>query len=386
MASGTFNVAVKTDGLIWSQELPTSAVTGHPYLDHVAALAIFNKTSSNKILRIKAVAVNNIASVTVTATSTIVATRITALTGGDAITPISLDSNNAALPSQVSCVTEPATVTTTGSSLLRVNSLPALSTTQALGFMASSRGSHHRLGSGQLYQHRDPTNDSQMITLREGEGIALSPESSNCNYPHGRFVSFWVRNSSSGACYIYSAKVSTSNLPLMALLNGSGSGVVLQVFNIEWTEFGENLIRQISLEGIDSADLSTCGEALTPVSLDSTNSLSGSILVYKNASVKTGGANDGAMIVIPQRKRIVGPSPSTGPGLTTNIPVSITPNYIFKSSAPDYDIILREGKGIGVFLRNPGNIGRFDLNVTFVQEDVSGAGGSPVTTAYAWVG
>ena len=49
----TFTVQDADDRHVFSPELPNTAVTGHPYLEHVAPLALFNPSGSGKTVRVR---------------------------------------------------------------------------------------------------------------------------------------------------------------------------------------------------------------------------------------------------------------------------------------------------------------------------------------------
>lgn len=367
----TFTINQRNDGMEWSQEMPNTAVTGHPYLDHIAALALFNKTGSGKVLKVKQIAITPYSSINVSTPSQFEFYRITALTGGESLTASKLDSNNANLPSQVSLVKYPATVTTSGATVARRSALPLQNMTRALGSLASARGSHSKLGNGQVFRWMDDaTAQTQKMTLREGEGFCVRPGAGNNSNPTEWMVSMWIRVVSTGACYVVSDRVYNSELATLAILNGSGSGIVLEVFNVEVYEAGTDEPTLFSVEGIDGADLDTCGTTLTPLGHDSVDSLSASILAIKNARVKSGGANDGVLIAVPRRKAMAGVSQQAG-GVAT-VPRGITPNWIV-TFHEGFEMVIREGKGIALMQRTPGKIGRFEVQITFTEDSALGS-------------
>lgn len=374
----TFTLQKLSEGMEWSQEMsPVVMVAEHPYLDHIAALAVFNVTGSGKVVKIKEVCINPVSSINIASTilGGAIVQKITALTGGETVAPTKLDSNNATLPAQVSTVKYPSATTLTGSPILRVALFPTFNVTRVLSAMASASGSHSRIGPGQLLRWGDATtSQTQKITLREGEGIVLGMNGGNNALPIEYNVALWIRNQSSGACYQIRERVFSSELGMLAVLNGSGSGVILEIFNIELIEAGTDDMASFTVEGIDLADISN-GENVTPVSHDSTNTLPADIRCIRNAHVKSAGFNEGVKIAIPQRRRVAMVTYQQG-GVATP-PVSILKNPLFRAQE-GYEMVLREGKGIGIFKRTTGGVGRFDIAITFT---IDGALGSVVFPA-----
>lgn len=383
----TFRICETTTGLEWS--IPRSdkvvVLSDHPYLKHIAAISIFNKTGSGKIARIKSVSINTL-SVLDNKNSLLQVVfefyRITAVTGGIAIPVVKLDQNNADLPSDLLILSSPNSVSITGSLLQRQASFPCLNETRPLGFLAAANGSHNKtFGTGQIYQHRDPTNQRQKIVLRSGEGFTIRTMTPNFGVTAELIFSLWIRNVASGACYlIYTREYSKAN-NIIAILNQNVTAV-FEIFNIEIYEVGLDSPTLFSLEGIDGSDVETNGSEIIVCEMAPTEDspiLSKDIVCYKNAVVQTGGTNEGALIVIPERKRILGTSPGLG-GQTINIPISIKQNYLFLSKHIDEDIVLREGKGIALMQRNGGKIGEQEIVIEFTQED-----SCPVTPSTGYV-
>ncbi len=107
----TFRLRDEVKEWTFSIEMPTTAVTGHPYLTHVSTLAVFNKTGSGKLVRVRQIKAERLlAQTTATAVGTNIALqRITAHTVTDEIMPAyTIDTNNASLPSQVVMCRRPA--------------------------------------------------------------------------------------------------------------------------------------------------------------------------------------------------------------------------------------------------------------------------------------
>jgi len=354
----TFTVQDADDRRLFSQELPNTAVTGHPYLEHVAPLALFNPTGSGVTVRVRRAEVMPLMAQTTTTPGNYDLYRITAHTGtDDAIAAMKLDSNNAALPSQVVLARRPATVTTSGSQWDGASAIPLANDTRAMGYGFAATPWAQR-----LHRQDATTAERQRMTLREGEGIAVSLNNLT-GLVYSFMVTLTVRVAATGACHTYTFPVTPAVLPLFSLLNGSGSGVVLEVVSLAYQEIGTDVIPQIALEPIDGIG---DGDTLTPVPLDSTASI-GTIVAKRNAKILMRGAKHGALISVPHEQWQVPVGFGTGPGLA-----NLTSDFPFFRQAKPYpnelDIVLREGEGIAITYKNAGSLGRMRHVITFTMD------------------
>lgn len=359
----TFTVRDGDDRHLFSQELPNTAVTGHPYLEHVAPLALFNPTGSGKIVRVRRADVMPLMAQTTTTPGNYDLYRITAHTGtDDAIAAMKLDSNNAALPAAVVLARRPATVTTSGSQWDGASAIPLANDTRALSYAFAATPWAKRL------RRRDAvTGQVQHCTLREGEGIAVSMNAV-CGLVYRFMVALTVRVAATGACHTYTFPVTPTGLPIFSLLNGSGSGVVLEVCELTYQAIGTDVLPQIALEPIDGIG---DGDTLTPVSHDSTASL-GAVIVRHNCKILMRGAKSGALISVPHEQWQVSVGFGSGPGLanrTSDLP------YFRKNQpyAGELDIVLREGEGLAITYKNAGSLGRMQHSFTFTVDAGGGA-------------
>jgi len=354
----TFVVQDEDDKHMFSQELPNTAVTGHPYLEHVAPMAIFNPTGSGKTVRIRRIEhLPQMAQNSVTV-GTFDLTRITAHTGtGDAIEAESLDSSNVALPSQVVCARRPATITTTGTPLEVRKGNPFANDTRVLG------GVFALPALSWIVRRWDATTpELQRITLREGQGIAVTLNDVT-GYVWRLMVVVTVRVVSTGACYVYQVPVTPMVLPMLSILNGSGSGVVLEVVNVSFREIGTDVMPQIAVEPIDGIG---DGDTLTPVALDSTADI-GAVIVRHNCKIRMRGSKYGALISIPHQDWINPGVFGVGPGLS-NLTGNAGRFNPAKPYANEFDTVLREGEGIAVTYKNAGSLGRMSHRITFTVD------------------
>lgn len=189
--------------------------------------------------------------------------RISAAVDGTAAIFQKHDTASADLPSQVSFSINPTSVTIV-STQRRVADQPNLvATTLQLG--QKTQGITSRLASSALLGGVDSS--IQSIVLREGEGIALTQTSPS--FPHKFYIRVIITNISSGETYkigTLEADYGNVNDAIFSLVNGSGSGVVLDVRTIFSIELGSGESADFRLAYIDGVN---GGTSLTPVAMDS---------------------------------------------------------------------------------------------------------------------
>jgi hypothetical protein len=169
--------------------------------------------------------------------------RISAVNGERVavITPTPHSTGNGALPSQVSLVTRPDSVTETG--VVRSwTPCDALMNGQA-GYAPSARmpsaSSSGFPGQSELLAQRYDT-DAQPVILREGEGLALLKTEADLPAARRYMVTFTVV--ATGETFTADFATSTRGAPdgvSWALFNATGSGVVLEVRSVENIDNGE---------------------------------------------------------------------------------------------------------------------------------------------------
>lgn len=236
-----------------------------PLTDGLAAL--FNN-STNPCITLE---INNISILpsggqnTATSANALDLYRITDLSTGtdsETITPLKHDTNSSDLPSQVLCIANPLSATTTD--LIRQKlelanySITTANASQA-AMMYGLNNAYKTLNTSGLLHFFTDTNLENII-LREGEGFALFQ--SAFGLAHSMTINVIIRNISSGATYTIRSKgCGTARIlskPIFGILNGSGSGVTLslQIFQIpsegEATSISTN--RLVMIEGYDGGD------------------------------------------------------------------------------------------------------------------------------------
>ncbi len=356
----------------FSQELPTSAVTGHPYLTHAAILGILNGKGSGRILRVRSIRIDGIVGRTVATNTNFSLQTVSAVTSsGTTATAFALDSNNAALPSQVVCYTNPAAVTTTN---VVIDDAANLAMTSMVTALRSFNKQAVPLRSRVRWWDAT-TAETQKIVLREGQGLACHTNSAASNNFRAEF-NVMVREATSGACYMFKVNAAATGYPIWALLNGSGSGVVLEVLWVTLGEIADDSVPQFTVEQVDGLN-DTSGSAVTPFAFDSTSSLPSQVLVRERCTVLTEGAKHGAFIAIPQRQWTQGAFSGTGPALATAVNAKRNEQWgaspFTRGYSSDVDWVLREGDGIAVFQRNAGSLGAWRIGLWLTHESSLGS-------------
>lgn len=221
--------------------------------------------------------------------------RLTALAGGEKLTVVKHDTNSATLPSQVAVVKHPDTVTMTDY-ISGPGQLAGIKYVGPTIFRQRFGAARDGLVAG-WFRSRG---NIQPIVLREGQGIAWTQSFGVRVHTH--YGTIFIRNQASGATYTAFARpLPTGEQDAMiAVFNGVGSGVILEVLWIESHDVGymaENTVEDTQLsEGnshtstagyrvVKCSDLLD-GEAVTPVAMDTNNSALGSgITCLKNPIV-----------------------------------------------------------------------------------------------------
>lgn len=219
---------------------------------------------------------------------------ISALTGGDDLATIKHDENESDLPSQVAIVRYPDAVTSTAT-WRRVVDCPQAGTFQTAGSMTAAR-LDTSIGSGgdlSSMMRIGGTGDMQPIVLREGEGLAIVQ--SQIGIAHGMFaLSGQVIVQGTGASHNFSSgpivNESTDNDPLLAVFNGSGSGVVLEIRGLRYRELAGGLaatqvpvvgMRLMLSSGVDSIPSSMAEDVTSSLlPLDSMNPSVPGVKIY----------------------------------------------------------------------------------------------------------
>ena len=168
--------------------------------------------------------------------------RITAMSGGESIAPVKHDTNSADLPAAVLVRLRPSVTDT--STFRALGDTPGLLHQTALGAMVGGMVGGMRPGAdldaSRLF---GAIGDSgvQRIVLNPGEGAAIM-EAENHTCPHLQMGEIIFRNQATGATYAVAtsdmATREAGGFAALAVFNGSGSGVVLEVIYVGLPDMG----------------------------------------------------------------------------------------------------------------------------------------------------
>ncbi len=213
--------------------------------------------------------------------------RITALSGGDAVTPILMDTADAALPAQVLIRNDPDSVTATDV-FRRIADAPAYSSTIANTQFSSrtyggSMVTHQKSHMADIWRGGESV-DVEPIILREGQGIGIFQDAYGTQ--HSMQTAAVVTNTATGATYICrSADLSTDrrlNEATFGIFNGSGSGIVLAVRLWVLPMDGDAVVLpQLRLCRI--AGVALGGDTVTPIRPDTSKSVPSALRVVSGS-------------------------------------------------------------------------------------------------------
>lgn len=381
---GTYTISSGRDFRPGITEAPYTAVAGHPDLTGLcAALAIFNRAGSGKKVTVNEIFFRDISGPNSTALTNIDFNIITAYTGGEnIITPRKNDSSNDSLPSQVVAVEDAATITATAVPFRRIVNIPFFSASQsALNRPGTLFPGNTRDGmspANMMYFNFQNSSAVQGIILREGEGFAILPKS-NLVYQAVRYKAIIkFRKVSNNHCYSISEIFMTQgNAVPIVLFNGSGSGVVLEIYQVDLIDVGINTTPYLfSVERIEGIDTESYVENSVIASLDGANeSLTGLVDYKVECPVTKAGYKSGALMAQPILRRDW--QTSLGCGISTTNYMNFGSGSASFLIRPDTvsNIILNEGEGIAVFKRVPSAVGKSSIKLTFTV--------TPESSAYA---
>jgi hypothetical protein len=209
--------------------------------------------------------------------------RITALSGGDSVTPIRMDTADAALPAQVLVRNNPDTATATDI-FRRIADAPTYSLTTANSQFSSrtyggSMTSHQKSHFADIFRGGESANVEPII-LREGEGVGLFQDAYGSQ--HSMQTAAVVTDTATGATYICRSTDLSTDRRLgesnFAIFNGTGSGVVLAVRLWVLPIDGEAVLTP-GLRLCRIAGLALGGDTVTPIRPDTSKSVPSALQV-----------------------------------------------------------------------------------------------------------
>lgn len=369
------------EGVTTAALLPTlGGNPGLPVVEGVSPFAVFNTPGSGCVVNILDIELIETQGRTTTGTNfQFDFARCSALTGGDDVDVIQLDSNATPLPSQVLVREVVGGYTPVGATLRRMLDLPQLNSTRAMPYPvwrgAAASGTNDRL-------YGASNTDVQGQILREGEGTVILTTAGTGKEPFPLAVC--VLFSVGTDTFMARSRGSADTFPaFIGIFNGSGSGVVITVNQVWVAELATNetTLRRYQLEtisGLRTIDPVEC------VPMDSTNApLPSGVVVSRKASCLQ--ISEDSCVPNTRRnedllRRLVRPDAGASPGLATpffNPPTMGKTIFGQNSASP---MVLREGEGIALFQRqtNSGWCFGYQASVTFSVELTSGQQISPV--------
>jgi len=355
MATKTVFVQERVDaGDPFSQEMPPTAITGHPYMVHPSPLAVMNESGSGKRLRVKLANLRPLSGPNAQ-TSILSIVRISACVGGEPAIPEEMDSANPALPSQVTIVKSPSSITvTSGGAFRRTLTLMENSPFNTFAMLCAALNGDSRSGfdSGEFVRLSGDA-DVTGYVLREGEGLAFLYGADGPRHCYA--INFRMRNVSTGNSYRCSEVVRPRHMngtSPFCVLNGSGSGVILEIDKMQIREIGTVDYVPVTYEPIEGIMGSECdGTDACAVMADSSDTLPAGITIKKNCVTLRAGSKVGAIISSPAIRRVTLAESPYGPGIAGG--PQIARRGLF---SPDMtsEVVLEEGQGFGLFLRSAG--------------------------------
>lgn len=360
------------DDRLWDTGWPETALTGWPLPYEIANLAILNRTTDKKVyLRTFN---SRPYSGPCGLFPLIQIGRITGYTGGQTVTPISHDTNNAAPAVEVkyrpSSVTETAN---TRSMTQWVNTGMNLTRTQQWSRWQGQGQKRSPFDSTEMGNWYD--SGAQKITLREGEGIGLF--FSQNSGPNIFMISAFVKGGGGTFLYNHIVEPLYMNGACFAVIyNPAGSGDVFYVSRLQAREVGSDEVPMMEFFKICS--IFGQPESAQVVWAD-TSEATPNIDVKKNCTVLRHGLDDGAIITAPRMRRIIGGEAPYGPGVANGGSVArrgkLSHDMRFTESATI--LKLGPGEGIAAVLRNPSAYAYSEFVANFAVEDIctGGTGG-----------
>lgn len=399
----TFYIREDADCCSWTTvTLPAVGIdnNGINVLEHACMFGVFNDHGSDRILRVKEISITErcVRGATTGGLYPFDIVRATSVTAAKDLTALitKLDSDYGALPSQVTLQAEVATATITGTTLRRSPIAPGNTGTAAGLYHRASRwggGFMQRLNGPTLFNNHFPS-EIQGQRLAAGESLVLRGAVEVNQAPKLFGVTIWFADVTNSYYYMADTVISYAGLTarpaMLALVNGSGSGITIEVSRVEVYEIGITTAttgRSFMLEPISGLDK---GESLTAIPLDSNaTALSSGVLIRRGGvalqagqdsrlSQRSGGGGDATPI-----RRIVAQPFGQNVALASGVIglLGNSPKFAKAFQGSGYadptlsDFVLREGEGLGLFNRNAMGYGEYGIAVVMTVEDTSSPGG-----------
>jgi len=388
----TYAFATRVGGGSWNHEVFASP--GSPYFEGGAVFSIMNKVGSDRRVRLKRLSIAEIGGRTTTTVIPITAQRITALTGGEDLAVLQFDTEADALPSQVRVVRAPGSITTSGATLRSLQGGPRLGTARNPFLAALSlcgKTFLHRINPSSMMSFHDANIQGQV--LREGEGLALRTNLL-ASAQYRLQVSVWFSTAAGDTYYACEVLTASSGSELLAVMNGSGSGVVLTLGRIEVSEIRtDDALALFTLETISG---SRGGDTVTLHPMDTANTLlpASNVDIVLNAGVTQANV-DALQMGKPQRGGDAFPLRRKNAvpfGISAGLASGMVGGFggrfggmgdLFRhgglrlpADSETQEIVLQEGDGIALLQKvNAGGYGDYEITGYVCVEDTGSGGG-----------
>lgn len=371
MSQPTYRILRYIDGVAPpSLEMPITALAGHPYLEHVATLALYNDFDSNVKLKIKRVVIRPISGRTSTTAPIVNIDIISAVSGGDDIVPFKMDTNNLDLPSQILIKEDPPSVTSV-STIKRTMGLMTMSFTRALAGLSDASLGQYSSGNDSAVTFDSGYCDlgqTQGITLHEGDGFAVTYTTLQCQQTVMLNMLFKTEDGTYG---VRNAITPEPARPTFAIFNGVGSGKTITILLMEMHEIGDDTLPFWMIEKIDSI-----GEQVAPPSVsesiikfDTNNAdLPTDVIVRSNCKVKLMGSKSGAFMATPTYRRNL--LNIFGVGSTTGVNWAERAYREPIEQNPDFMMVLNEGEGMAIIKNTASSVSRAEMAIEFNVETI----------------
>lgn len=361
-----------------SYDLP---VQSSPYIEQAATMAIMNNYGSDCIIRVKNLQISELIARTTTAITYLDLYRITGVIGGESIDILAHDSATS-LPSQVSAVKYPRSVTTTGNYLRRILSQTGnnMTTTLLNHYSLAGKSTGNSGGLNLNHTYSGFNSSVQRYVLREGEGISIKTSlTAPQNYPMQLVVTF---SDGTNTFLVRDLITIRSSEEFFSLYNGVGSGTILYVTRIELRHI--NTADVMKIFSIESCSYVYDGTDISLIKKDSANLNPDSKLSFKaNCVVRQAnlGGRDGrnqtwGTDMTPWRRLAV-PAFGTGANLANGL-LTLRPKVHHTSTDNREDIagisqiVLREGEGLCIINKTFSYFGRYSITALITIEDNGG--------------
>lgn len=342
--------------------------------ERVAAITLYNGVGSNAVIKLKRLGVQNNGVGNSLLGSVWSVQDITAMSGGYSLSIIPHDTAAAAVPAQVTAACQP-TITAGYSTFRRSIDIP-LQVCQNFPFYYTSFASGEFQGANDIdstkiistgYLDKGQT---QAIKLPAGTGIALTNSSATpFTYLYSLLVMFRIGTDTYRICSPVHSAINTTST-LFALMNGAGSGVDVEVLKICLKEIGSAEPAVWVVARVEGDNFS--GNEITPIGLDSANSLPSQIKIYREQKVQLAGQRNGAIIPNPYFRKLQTYGLGTSLALTV---LDFSCLRLPQINIPNSEIVLREGEALSIFKGSSSGVGLDQFELMFNVETEAPAGG-----------